>query len=160
MNLRIGVLSKDEIDLFKQTHDLAFEVQARYFKDGILPGFSEDDDEFDLNILIDKPNYTVLGIYNDQSFIGGATVQTVEKHVYEIFEFFIAVDYQSKGIGKDALKLVENYFKDAKLFRLITPSQVVRNTVFYVNKCGYQIVKVIDFNKEENYADYVFEKRK
>ena len=102
----------------------------------------------------------MLGIYDGQMLIGGATVQSLENYEYEIYEFFIAVEYQSKGIGKNALELVENYFEDAKVFRLITPSQVIRNTVFYVNKCGYHIVKVVDFNKEENCADYVFEKRK
>ena len=160
MNLRIALLGKEETKLFKQIHDLAFEVQAKYFKDGVLPGFDEDDKEFDLSNLIKNPNFTVLGIYNDQTLIGGATIQTMGEQAYEIYEFFIAVEYQNKGIGKVALELVENYFNDAKIFRLITPSQVVRNTVFYVNKCGYQIVKVIDFNKEENCADYVFEKRK
>ena len=54
--------------------------------------------------------------------------------------------------------MVEEYFPNAKVFRLITPTQVVRNSVFYINKCGYKIVKVIDFNKEENTADYLFEK--
>lgn len=56
--------------------------------------------------------------------------------------------------------MVEDYFPDTRVFRLITPSQVIRNTVFYVNKCGYRIVKVVDFDKEANTADYVFEKRR
>ena len=68
----------------------------------------------------------------------------------DISIFFLIVEYQGKGIGKTALEMVEAYFPDARVFRLITPSQVVRNVVFYVNKCGYRIVKVIDFNKEVN----------
>ena len=62
-------------------------------------------------------------------------------------------------LKKEALALVEAYFPDTKLFRLITPSNVVRNTVFYVNKCGYRIVKVVGFDREANTADYVFEKQ-
>ena len=160
MNLKIEILKTEEIELFERTRDSAFEVHAKYFKDGILPGPAEDDKEFDLNVLIDKSDYTVLSIYDGQTFIGGATVQALDNQVYEIFEFFIAVEYQNKGIGKNALELVENYFENARIFRLITPSQVVRNAVFYVNKCGYHIVKVVDFNKEDNCADYVFEKVK
>lgn len=160
MKLKIELLKKEEIELFNRTHDAAFDVQAKYFKDGVLPGPKEDDDEYDLNVFIDKTDYTVLAIYDDHTFIGGAIVQSLKNQEYEIFEFFIAIEYQSKGIGKQALELVESYFGDAKVFRLITPSQVIRNTVFYVNKCGYHIVKVIDFDKEENCADYVFEKRK
>lgn len=160
MNLKIDLLKKEEIELFKQIHDLSFEVHAKYFKDGVLPEHPEDDEEYELDTLIDKSDYIVLGIYDGQTLIGGATVQSLENYEYEIYEIFIAVEYQSKGIGKNALEQVENYFEDAKVFRLITPSQVIRNTVFYVNKCGYHIVKVVDFNKEENCADYVFEKRK
>ena len=78
--------------------------------------------------------------------------------MYRIELFYLIIDYQSKGIGKVALGMVEEYFPNAKVFRLITPTQVVRNSVFYINKCGYKIVKVIDFNKEENTADYLFEK--
>ena len=54
---------------------------------------------------------------------------------------------------------MEDYFPDTKVYRLITPSNVVSNTVFYVNKCGYRIVKVVGFDRETNMADYVFEKR-
>ena len=161
MRLRIELLRKKEIEMFERIRDLSFAVHAKYFKDGVLPGF-EDDAENDFKTLdiIDKSDYTVFSLWDDKIFIGGATVQSLGNHAYEIFEFFIAPEYQGKGIGKEALQLVENYFNDAELFRLITPSQVIRNTVFYINKCGYHIVNVVDFNKKENCADYVFEKRK
>ena len=43
---------------------------------------------------------------------------------------------------------------------MITPSNVVRNVVFYVNKCGYRVVKVVGYDRETNMGDYVFEKRR
>lgn len=160
MHLEIQPLTKEEVDLFNKADEAAFNVHARYFPDGIVPGAAEDDrGEYDLKKVMDDPRYTVLSIKDNGRFVGGAIVQETGKHSREIEIFFLIVEYQSKGIGKEALVLVENYFPDTKVFRLITPSNVVRNAVFYVNKCGYRIVKVVDFDRETNTADYVFEKR-
>ena len=160
MNLQLRLLTKEEVDLFNKADEKAFSVHDRYFPDGLVPGAAEDDrGEYDLQKLMDDPKYTVLGIYNDGRFIGGAIVGNSGKHVREIEIFFLIVEYQSKGIGKTALDLVKAYFPDARVFRLITPSNVVRNVVFYVNKCGYRIVKVVGFDRETNMANYVFEKR-
>ncbi len=136
-------------------------MHDKYFPDGIVPGAGDDDrEEHDLNTIIDDPMFTVLAIYDDDIFVGGAIVEDKGECEKDISIFFLIVEYQSKGIGKIALDMVEAYFPDARVFRLITPSQVVRNTVFYVNKCGYRIVKVVDFDKETNTADYVFEKKR
>ena len=89
-----------------------------------------------------------------------AIIKDMGKGVREIGIFFLIVEYQSKGIGKTALDMVEAYFPDTEIFHLITPSQAIRNTVFYINKCGYHIVKVMEFNPTSNTADYVFEKKK
>lgn len=160
MHLEIQPLTKEEVDLFNKADEAAFNVHARYFPDGIVPGAAEDDrGEYDLKKVMDDPRYTVLSIKDNGRFVGGAIVQETGKHSREIEIFFLIVEYQSKGIGKEALVLVESYFPDTKVFRLITPSNVVRNTVFYVNKCGYRIVKVVDFDRKTNTADYVFEKR-
>lgn len=159
MNLHIQLLKPDEIDLFNKEDEKAFNVHARYFSEGIVLGAAEDDrEEYELHKLLLNPDYTVLSIYDDSTFAGGAIVQYMGCCRYEIHIFFLTVEYQSKGLGKTALDMVESYFPGAKTFRLITPSNVVRNTVFYVNKCGYKIVKVIGYDRESNMGDYVFEK--
>ena len=160
MNLEIQPLRNEEVDLFNKADEAAFNVHVRYFPDGIVPGAAEDDrGEYDLKKVMEDPRYAVLSIKDNGRFVGGAIVEETGKHSREIDIFFLIVEYQSKGIGKEALALVEDYFPDTKVFRLITPSNVVRNTVFYVNKCGYRIIKVVDFDRETNTADYVFEKR-
>ncbi len=161
MNLQLKLLTKDEVDLFNKADEAAFNVHARYFPDGVVPGAAEDDrGEYDLRTIMDAPDYTVLAIYDDDKYVGGAIVRDMGKHVREIEIFYLIVEYQSQGIGKNALQMVEDYFPDTRIFRLITPSNVVRNVVFYVNKCGYRIVKVVDYDRESNTGDYVFEKRR
>ena len=158
MSVRLELLKKEDLDLFEKSHEEAFTVHAKYFKDGLVPGPDQQDEAESFNSLYMRNDTTFLGIYDDDKFIGGAIVIDEGNYVSEINLFFLIVEYQSKGLGKDILTMVENYFPDTKVFRLITPTQVVRNSVFYINKCGYKIVKVIDFNKEENSADYLFEK--
>ena len=161
MNLKLKLLEKKEIPLFNKSEEEAFRVHDKYFQDGNVPGAEEDvREEHDLNTIIDDSRFTVLAICDDDTFVGGAIVEDQGENEMDIALFFLIVEYQSKGIGKMALDMVEAYFPEAKVFRLITPSQVVRNTVFYVNKCGYHIVKVVDFDKEANTADYLFEKRR
>ena len=147
MNLQLRLLTKEEVDLFNKADEEAFNVHDRYFPDGIVPGAAEDDHgEYDLRKVMDDPKYTVLGIYDDVRFVGGAIVEDRGKHVREIEIFFLIVEYQSKGIGKTALGLVEAYFPETRVFRLITPSNVVRNVVFYVNKYGYRVVRVVGYH--------------
>jgi GNAT superfamily N-acetyltransferase len=161
MNLKVQPLKEEEVDLFNKADEAAFNVHARYFPGGIVPGAAEDDrGEYDLRKVMNDPKFTVLSIYDDDRFIGGAIVEDKGQTVKEIEIFFLIVEYQSKGIGKTALELIEDYFPDAGIFRLITPSNVVRNVVFYVNKCGYKVVKVVGYDRDTNTADYVFEKRR
>ena len=67
---------------------------------------------------------------------------------------------QGKGLGQKALKMVEDTFPETKIWRLVTPTQVLRNAVFYVNKCGYSIVQVDEYDKNKECGMFVFEKRK
>ena len=160
MNIKLQLLKKEEIDLFHKEEERAFNVHACYFPDGIVPGAAEDDrDEYELSMIIDNPKFTILSIKDGEQFIGGAIVENKGNRVRDINIFFLIVEYQSKGAGKTVLDMVEAYFPDTEVFNLITPSQVMRNIVFYVNKCGYHIVKVVGFDPVLNTADYIFKKR-
>ena len=155
MNLNLQPLKKEEIDLFNREDERAFNVHARYFPNGPIPGAADDDrDEYELCKIIDDPKFTILSIKDGEKFIGGAIIKDMG------FLRSVGISVASKGIGKTALDMVEAYFPDTEIFHLITPSQVIRNTVFYINKCGYHIVKVMEFNPTSNTADYVFEKKK
>ena len=158
MKIYLKRLEKKELDSFIKAHDESFSVHDKYFADGVVPGPTEEEGKEYFYQLFNDSKTVFLGIYDEDKYIGGAIVCDDGDGVFRIELFYLIIDYQSKGIGKIALDMVEEYFPNAKVFRLITPTQVVRNSVFYINKCGYKIVKVIDFNKEENTADYLFEK--
>ena len=92
MRLEIQPLRKEEIDLFNKADEAAFNVHARYFPDGIIPGAAEDDrGEYDLKKIMDDPKYTVLSIKDNGRFVGGAIVKETGETSREIESFFLIV---------------------------------------------------------------------
>ena len=77
----------------------------------------------------------------------------------EVALFFISSQIQGKGYGQKALRMIEESYPEVTTWRLVTPTQVIRNAVFYINKCGYSIVSVVDWDKENECGMFVFEKK-
>ena len=70
MNLNLQPLKKEEIDLFNREDERAFNVHARYFPNGPIPGAADDDrDEYELCKIIDDPKFTILSIKDGEKFI-------------------------------------------------------------------------------------------
>ena len=86
-------------------------------------------------------------------------VKDIEPKTKEVLLFFIAPKMQGKNLGQRALKMVENMYPETRIWRLGTPTQVLRNSVFYINKCGYSIVRVDEWDKEKECGMFVFEKK-
>ena len=80
MNLNLQPLKKEEIDLFNREDERAFNVHARYFPNGPIPGAADDDrDEYELCKIIDDPKFTILSIKDGEKFIGGAIIKDMGK---------------------------------------------------------------------------------
>ena len=161
MNISLKQTREEELALLAEMETDAFNVQAKYFENGILPPFSEEEKEQNaLTTLFKEKDITMLSIYADNSIVGCAVVKNVDDTSKEVLLFFISPKCQGNGLGRTALQIVEDTFPDTKVWRLVTPTQVLRNSVFYVNKCGYKIVRVEEFDKRTEHGTFVFEKRK
>lgn len=57
---------------------------------------------------------------------------------------FIDPELENKGIGTTVWKLIERRYPYTKVWRTETPGFSKRNRIFYVNKCGFHIVKIIN----------------
>lgn len=64
---------------------------------------------------------------------GGAVVKDISTDKKEIVLFFISPHIQGKSYGQRALKMIEDSYPEVKTWRLVTPTQVLRNAVFYIN---------------------------
>ena len=64
---------------------------------------------------------------------------------------------QDKGIGTRVWKSIEQKYPDTKVWRTETPGFSKRNHNFYINKCGFRVVKIE--NPKDKYKEmYILEK--
>lgn len=155
---RIKETVKEELPRLFELEDTAFQVNDKYFKNQQFPTLPEDQlDKYSLKGLFGNEGNTTLSIYHDGELVGCVVVTQIDCITNEIALFFLSVECQGKGIGQKAMREVENYFPNTKIWRLITPTEIVRNAVFYVNKCGYHIIRV-DYEKEREQGMFIFEK--
>jgi len=74
---------------------------------------------------------------------------------------YIDTAYQDKGLGKRVWDLVEKSYPDTKIWRTETPGFSKRNHNFYVNKCGFHVVRIDnpgDLREESYQLEKVMEK--
>ena len=107
-----------------------------YLKYGECPGY---------NIAVDHMKETILKRYCykiifDNKIVGNISLTDYDNESYYIGCLCVIPEYENKGIGQKAMKLVEEMFPKAKKWTLETPKDKVRNIYFY-EKLGYRIVK-------------------
>ena len=70
---------------------------------------------------------------------------------------FIDPAFQDKGLGLLAWRFIENEYPETLIWRTETPGYSKRNHHFYVNKCGFSIVRIE--NPGDKYEEsYLMEK--
>ena len=71
---------------------------------------------------------------------------------------FIDPRYENLGLGTKVWKIVESMYPNTKVWKTETPLFSTRNHNFYINKCGFYCVKIINPKDHEN-GSYILEKR-
>lgn len=74
--------------------------------------------------------------------VGGVVLNINSETQHNSLEFFfIAVEYQNRGLGQAAWRAIEKAYPKTKIWSTVTPYFEKRNIHFYVNRCGFHIVK-------------------
>lgn len=104
----------------------------------------------------------LLHIRNGKSYANqssyGAVISGNSTGIHTLDRLFILPEEQGKGYGFHAWMEIENMYPDAKEWTLRTPTCLINNVCFYVNKCGFTIVRVEDMGKD-GVGMYVFSKK-
>ena len=95
----------------------------------------------DLEESIRSPGAVVFHLMQGSCKVGGIilNINSVTQHNLLDF-FFIAVEYQNRGLGQAAWRAVEEAYPETKVWSTATPYFEKRNIHFYVNRCGFKIV--------------------
>jgi len=106
--------------------------------------------------IFEKPEETPLCFYMDGKMVGGAVLIINGDNSNILTLLFIDSKCLDKGIGYQAWLEIEKRYPQTKTWTTETPPCLMRNIHFYVDKCGFHIIRVKDPKNEE--AMFVFQK--
>lgn len=133
-------VKEHEIAQFKKDLQELFAVAVieKFGSLGDEPIPSDSDIEQSLNAKGAATYHIVSG----RTIVGGviAVINEETQHNHLDF-FFIKKGETSRGLGYKAWMAIEEKYPDTKVWETGTPYFEVRNIHFYVNKCGFKIVK-------------------
>ena len=140
----------------EEIYSSSFESNAAFFPDDM----EEDDDgeeDFSFESAITMSKKTVLGFWENARLIGGAVISQDVCEINLLERLFILPEKQGKGYGYRAWMEIEKMYPCIREWRLRTPTCLINNVCFYVNKCGFSIVRVEDMGND-GVGMYVFSK--
>jgi hypothetical protein len=147
-----------DIELFTEIMKRAFDEDSRRHLNapaGGPPGY--DNGDFLRKWALDK-NSQSFKVYKDKKPIGLFIVWINGNNENFLGNMFIDPDIQDKGLGAIVWKYIEQKYPETIMWRTETPGFSKRNHNFYVNKCGFAIVK-IENPKDIYNESYLMEKR-
>lgn len=95
--------------------------------------------------------------FKNNKLIGAINVFINQNNVNYLGNMFIDPLYQNKGLGLIMWQFIEQKYPDTVKWCTDTPGFSKRNHNFYVNKCGFKIVK-IEKPKDKYEESYILEK--
>lgn len=153
--MKIQRSQKKDILALATVYEAAF--ASNVFPDNMTE--EEGDDNADLSpaISIQRDDLITLTIYENGIIAGGAILDCTGKGKNRLERFFISPEFQNRGLGFSAWKEIEREYSENRGWTLRTPTCLMNNIFFYVNKCGFHIVRVEDIG-DDGIGMFVFEK--
>jgi N-acetylglutamate synthase-like GNAT family acetyltransferase len=118
------------------------------------PGY--DTGEFLRKYGTQNPHSTALKIIDAGKIIGAVILWITPEQNNHLGCLFVDSDLHDKGIGIRIWRMVEEMFPETKTWNTETPAFTRRNHHFYINKCGFHVIKVADPKSVE--ASYITKK--
>ncbi len=153
------------MDILRSTQNEIAELETVYkeaFESNVFPeSMTEEDDNGEPDISpalsIKRSDLITLSIYEDGEIAGGAILDCTGSDKNRLERLFISPKYQNRGLGFLAWQKIERDYSENRGWVLRTPSCLLNNICFYVNKCGFHIVRIEDIGND-GIGMFVFEK--
>ncbi len=112
-----------------------------------------------LDGVLEKPGVAPLAAYQSGQMVGGAVVSfgTDGHHILELL--WIDSEHIDRGIGHLLWDMIERSYPLAKSWKTMTAACLPRSIYFYVNKCGFHIVKVESVSGTHGQRMYILQKK-
>jgi len=106
--------------------------------------------------ILERPEETPLLFYQEGKMVGGTVLIINEDNNNILTLLFVDPTYFDKGIGYQAWLEIEKRYPQTKTWITETPTFLMKNVTFYVNKCGFHIIRVEGPKHDESM--FVFQK--
>jgi len=90
--------------------------------------------------------------------VGGLCVKINDSKINYLGNVFVDPAFQGQNLGKIIWDFVEQTFADTIKWQTDTPAFSRRNHHFYVNKCGFKIVRINNPKSADGSCSYFMEK--
>ena len=131
MNVSLEKVKMEDITEINRIQKLAF--QESHDKYIFCPAYDATDDD----IAAFLENSDAYKIMDSETIIGSIFICKIKEHEYDLNTITIHPEYQNKGLGNQAIFLVEKLYPNALTWTLQTPAADERNCHLY-EKYGYQ----------------------
>lgn len=150
MSLKYIIAKKEDAGMITEIYNASF--YDDYIKYGECPAYGRTRQSMEVSI----EKSTKFIIYCDDIPVGVISAENRREGEYYLGCLCVIPQYQSKGIGTQAVKFILGYYTDWSKITLITPADKEENINFYTKKCGFTIggtdmdgnVKVVHFLME------------
>lgn len=144
VELELVKLEESHIDQLTRIMERAFDEDTRIHLGKEKGGPEGYDDGSFLRRWGLHPDATSYCIDLDGKLIGAVILWIHENQDNFLGNLFIDPLYENRGIGFQVWQMVERLYPDTRVWRTETPIFSSRNHNFYVNKCGFHIVKIVN----------------
>ncbi|MEG1001751.1 GNAT family N-acetyltransferase [Clostridium sp.] len=156
--VELRVLEENDIDILTRIMERAFDVDTKMHTNdekGGPTGYNNGDFLRKFALQKQSSAYTIMQNKN----IVGCVIVWVNKEskINYLGNIFIDPCIQNKGIGFKVWNIIEDKYKCTKKWCTETPGYSRRNHNFYVNKCGFHVVK-INNPMDELQSSFILEK--
>ncbi|GGH29164.1 GNAT family N-acetyltransferase [Paenibacillus segetis] len=138
-------LQEEDIVLLTTIMTRSFDEDARiHLGEGHRDGpAGYDNGEFLMRygVLASNDSFTIL-MHGEA--IGVAIVWIQDEGNYYLESLFIDSSIQNMGIGTRIWRMIESKYPDAKMWKTATPGTSKRNHHFYIDKCGFKLINILN----------------
>jgi hypothetical protein len=141
-NLQFDILCEQDVEILTSTMKRAFDEDAkRHLNENTGGPDGYDNGDFLRKFALNNGS-KAYKISKDGKPIGAIIVWINNNHENFLGNMFIDPDLQDKGLGTTVWKFIESEYPETVIWRTETPGFSKRNHNFYVNKCGFKIIRI------------------
>lgn len=138
-------LTEEDIAPLTSIMTRAFDEDARIHlgeghRDG-PPGYDNGELLMKYGILANSDAFT---IWMDGQLIGSVIVFIEQDGSYYLGNICVDPAIQNKGIGTKIWGMIEAQYPEAQIWRTDTPGFSKRNHHFYIDKCGFKLIEILN----------------